>query len=139
MILRAVGHGASAEAVTFLVTRETTTHGVAADVHLLAGLEMSDCDRSTQLETIQVVDAIFAQVAKHNQAKFRALANMGDVLIKMNNLEEAIKVYQKQLTLSKQIQDKAFEASSYGSLGVCHRLLKRFDKFLYILTNSYKL
>ena len=71
-----------------------------------------------------------AQVVKHNQAKFRALANMGDVLIKMNNLEEAIKVYQKQLTLSKQIQDKAFEASSYGSLGVCHRLLKRFDKSL---------
>ena len=69
-------------------------------------------------------------MVKHNQAKFRALANMGDVLIKMNNLEEAIKVYQKQLTLSKQIQDKAFEASSYGSLGVCHRLLKRFDKSL---------
>ena len=74
--------------------------------------------------------AAIAQVVKHNQAKFRALANMGDVLIKMNNLEEAIKVYQKQLTLSKQIQDKAFEASSYGSLGVCHRLLKRFDKSL---------
>ena len=69
-------------------------------------------------------------MAKHNQAKFRALANMGDVLIKMNNLEEAIKVYQKQLTLSKQLQDKALEASSYGSLGVCHRLLKRFDKSL---------
>jgi hypothetical protein len=31
-------------------------------------------------------------VAKHNQAKFRALANMGDILIKMNNLEEAVKV-----------------------------------------------
>ncbi len=31
-------------------------------------------------------------MAKHNQAKFRALANMGDILIKMNNLEEAVKV-----------------------------------------------
>ena len=71
-----------------------------------------------------------AQVSKHNQAKFRALANMGDVLIKMNNLEEAIKVYQKQLSLSKQIQDKMFEASAFGWLGVCHRLLKRFDKSL---------
>ena len=71
-----------------------------------------------------------AQVSKHNQAKFRALTNMGDVLIKMNSLEEAIKVYQKQLTLSKQIQDKMFEASAFGWLGVCHRLLKRFDKSL---------
>jgi tetratricopeptide (TPR) repeat protein len=50
--------------------------------------------------------AAIAQVVKHNQAKFRALANMGEVLIKMNNLEEAIKVYQKQLALSKQQQDK---------------------------------
>ena len=50
--------------------------------------------------------AAIAHLVKHNQAKFRALANMGDVLIKMNNLEEAIKVYQKQLTLSKQLQDK---------------------------------
>ena len=67
---------------------------------------------------------------KHNQAKFRALANMGEVLIKLSNLEEAIKVYQKQLTLSKQLQDKGSEASSYGSLGVCQRILKRFDKSL---------
>jgi hypothetical protein len=67
---------------------------------------------------------------KHNQAKYRALANMGDVLIKLSSLEEAIKVYQKQLTLSKQLQDKGCEASSYGSLGVCHRLLRRFDKSL---------
>ena len=69
-------------------------------------------------------------MSKHNQAKFRALANMGDVLTKMNSLEEAVKVYQKQLTLSKQTQDKMCEASAFGSLGVCHRLLKRFDKSL---------
>ena len=36
-----------------------------------------------------------AQVAKHNQAKFRALSNMGDVLLKMNNVEEAVKVAAK--------------------------------------------
>ena len=71
-----------------------------------------------------------AQVAKHSQAKFRALSNMGDILTKMNNIEEAVKVYQKQLTLAKQIQDKILEASAFGSLGVCHRLLKRFDKSL---------
>ena len=55
---------------------------------------------------------------------------MGDILTKMNNIEEAVKVYQKQLTLSKQIQDKILEASAFGSLGVCQRLLKRFDKSL---------
>ena len=33
-----------------------------------------------------------AQVAKHNQAKFRALSNMGDVLTKLDNIEEAVKV-----------------------------------------------
>ena len=71
-----------------------------------------------------------AQVSKHNQAKFRALSNMGDVLIKMNNHEEAIKVYQKQLALAKQSQDKVSEASAFGWLGVSHRLLKRFDKSL---------
>ena len=69
-------------------------------------------------------------MAKHSQAKFRALSNMGDILTKMNNIEEAVKVYHKQLTLSKQIQDKILEASAFGSLGVCHRLLKRFDKSL---------
>ena len=31
-------------------------------------------------------------MSKHNQAKFRALANMGDVLLKLNNIEEAVKV-----------------------------------------------
>ena len=79
---------------------------------------------------LHILFSAIAQVSKHNQAKFRALANMGDILIKMNNVEEAIKVYQKQLTLSKQIQDKMFEAGAFGWLGLCHRLLKRFDKSL---------
>ena len=51
-----------------------------------------------------VLFSAIAQVSKHSQAKFRALANMGDVLIKMNSHEEAIKVYQKQLSLAKQSQ-----------------------------------
>ena len=62
--------------------------------------------------------------------RFRALGNMGDVLVKMSNLEEAIEVYHKQLALSKQLREKSCEASSYGSLGVCHRLTKQFDKAL---------
>lgn len=68
---------------------------------------------------------------KHNQGKFRALGNMGDVLLKMEDqLEEAISVYQKQLGLAKQIRDKGFEASAYGSLGICHRHAKLYDKAL---------
>jgi tetratricopeptide (TPR) repeat protein len=68
---------------------------------------------------------------KHNQAKFRALGNMGDVFTKMDNLNEAISVYEKQLILAKQIRDKGFEASAFGSLGICYRLQSRqFDKAL---------
>jgi len=71
-----------------------------------------------------------ADSMKETQSRFRALGNMGDVLIKMEQVEEAIKVYQKQLTLSKQSREKTFEATAYGSLGVCHRLSKQFDKAL---------
>ena len=34
---------------------------------------------------------------KHNQAQFRALGNMGDALIKMDDLAEAVAVYQRQV------------------------------------------
>ena len=67
---------------------------------------------------------------KHNQARFRALGNMGDVLTKMEKMDEAIGVYQKQLALAKQARDKGFEASAYGSLGVCYRMAKQYDKAL---------
>ena len=67
---------------------------------------------------------------KHGAARFRAFGNIADVLMKMNQLDEAIAIYQKQLTLSKQSRDKRFEASAFGSLGVCHRIAKHFDKSL---------
>lgn len=67
---------------------------------------------------------------KHGAARFRAFGNLADVLMKMDKLEEAVAVYNKQLTLSKQSRDKRFEASAYGSLGVCHRMGKQFDKAL---------
>lgn len=67
---------------------------------------------------------------KHGAARFRAFGNIADVLMKMEKLEEAISIFQKQLTLSKQSRDKRFEANAYGSLGVCHRLAKQFDKAL---------
>ena len=70
------------------------------------------------------------QVMKHGAARFRAFGNMADVLMKMGKADEAISIYQKQLGLSKQSRDKRFEASAYGSLGVCHRMAKQFDKSL---------
>ena len=70
------------------------------------------------------------QVMKHGAARFRAFGNMAEVLLKMDKLDEAVAVYQKQLALSKQSRDKRFEASAYGSLGVCHRIGKQFDKAL---------
>ncbi len=67
---------------------------------------------------------------KHGAARFRAFGNLAEVMTKMGNTDEAIGVYQKQLSLSKQSRDKRFEASAYGSLGVCHRMAKQFDKAL---------
>ena len=70
MVLRAVGHWTSTEAMALLITGEATTHGVAADVNLLACLEITHGDCATQLETLQVVDAIFTQVAEDPLAGF---------------------------------------------------------------------
>lgn len=40
------------------------------------------------------------------QGKFRALGNIGDVLMKMGDTEEAIKMYQKQLSVARQARDR---------------------------------
>ena len=85
---------------------------------------------STLFVTFILFVAAIAETMKETQSRFRALGNMGDVLIKMEQVEEAIKVYQKQLILSKQTREKTYEATAYGSLGVCHRLAKHFDKAL---------
>ena len=58
-----------------------------------------------------------AHMMKHLQGKFRALGNIGDVFMKMKNLSEAVKVYQKQLVLAKQSRDIVLEASAYEALG----------------------
>ena len=79
---------------------------------------------------IKVFISALTQVMKHGAARFRAFGNMADVLMKMGKSDEAISIYQKQLMLSKQSRDKRFEASAYGSLGVCHRMAKHFDKSL---------
>lgn len=62
--------------------------------------------------------------------KFRALGNIGDVLLKQTNTDEAIKMYQRQLALARSAQERGMESQACGSLGLAHRLLRRFDKAL---------
>ncbi len=70
------------------------------------------------------------QATKQHEERFKALGNIGDVLLKMSNVEEAMKAYQKQLIMSKQLKNKKLEAGAYGALGISHRLGKQFDKSL---------
>ena len=56
-----------------------------------------------------------AHVTKHTTGKFRALGNIGDLMLKMGQPDEAANVYQKQLQLSKQMRDKALEGQLRGS------------------------
>lgn len=44
-----------------------------------------------------------AHMTQHLQGKFRALGNIGDVLIKMGDIEEAVKMYQRQLGFARQV------------------------------------
>lgn len=55
---------------------------------------------------------------------------MGDVFMKMTNMQEAIGIYKQQLFLAKQVQDRILEANAFGALGLANRLLKCFDKAL---------
>ncbi|XP_059614849.1 tetratricopeptide repeat protein 28 [Phlebotomus argentipes] len=71
-----------------------------------------------------------SHMMNHLPGKFRALGNIGDVLIRMGDLEEAGKMYQRQLGLARQARERSMEAAACGALGLCNRLLKRFDKAL---------
>lgn len=74
--------------------------------------------------------AAIAHMTKHMPGKFRALGNIGDVLIKMGDVEEAVKMYQRQLSFARQGRDRSLEAAAYGALGLGHRLLRCYDKAL---------
>lgn len=56
--------------------------------------------------------------------------NIGDVLIRTGEIEEAAKMYARQLTLARQYRERTMEATSYGALGLANRLMKKFDKAL---------
>lgn len=44
-----------------------------------------------------------AHMTQHLQGKFRALGNIGDVLIKIGDVDEAVKMYQRQLGFARQV------------------------------------
>lgn len=69
-------------------------------------------------------------MTNNNNGKFRALGNIGDVLIKMGDLDEASKMFQRQLQIARQLRDRNLEASACGSLGLVNRLMRKFDKAL---------
>lgn len=71
-----------------------------------------------------------SHMTKGLQAKLRALGNIGDILIKMNNTEEALKMYHRQFTLARQIRDTNMEAAACSSLGLANRFIKCYDKAL---------
>lgn len=48
----------------------------------------------------------------------------------MGEIEEAIKMYHRQLALARSNRDRAMEAAACGALGIAHRLLKKLDKAL---------
>ncbi|XP_068900354.1 tetratricopeptide repeat protein 28 isoform X3 [Tenebrio molitor] len=87
-----------------------------------------------QLETSLECQKYFLAIAHMTNnlpgSKFRALGNIGDVLIKMGETEEAVKMYHRQLALARSNRDRGMEAAACGALGIAHRLLKRLDKAL---------
>lgn len=53
-----------------------------------------------------------AHMTQHLQGKFRALGNIGDVLIKMGDIEEAVKMYQRQLGFARQVSMRQQKVSN---------------------------
>ncbi len=78
-------------------------------------------------------------VTKHAVGKFRALGNIGDIMIKMNQTEEAVNIYQKQLQLAKQMREKNLEAAAYAALALAQRHMGHQDKALGCYTQELTL
>ena len=69
-------------------------------------------------------------MTKNHIGKFRALGNIGDCLLRLGEIDEAIKMHQRQLNLAREASDRSLEASAYGALGIAHRVTKNLDKAL---------
>lgn len=71
-----------------------------------------------------------AHMTNNTTGKFRALGNIGDVLIKIGDLEEAGKMFHRQLGIARQSRERLLEATACAALGLVHRLMKKYDKAL---------
>lgn len=67
-------------------------------------------------------------MTNNTTGKFRALGNIGDILIKLGDLEEAGKMFHRQLAIARHSRERLLEATACGALGLVHRLMKKFDK-----------
>ena len=62
--------------------------------------------------------------------KFRALGNIGDVLMKMQRSDEAMKMYHSQLNLAKSVHNLEMEAQACATLGFAYKAQKAYTKAL---------
>ena len=63
-----------------------------------------------------------------SQNKMRALNNIGDLLTKMKKFDEAIKIYEKQVSIARSIGDVLSEANAFASLTICQKHAENFEK-----------
>lgn len=85
------------------LAKDLQDHAVMAHAYCNLGLaHLALGHLETALECQKYFLAI-AHMTQHQQGKFRALGNVGDVLVKMQNEEEALKMYQRQLEFARQV------------------------------------
>jgi len=70
MIFGAVRHWTTTETMALLQTSKATTHGVATDVYFLARSEVTHGDGTTQLNPVEIVDAVLTEVTNKVFARF---------------------------------------------------------------------
>ena len=61
-------------------------------------------------------------------SKLRALSNIGEVLIKMRKFNEAMKIFEKQLSVARQAGDVVNEANAFASLANCQKLAEKQER-----------
>lgn len=60
--------------------------------------------------------------------KMRALSNIGDVLTKMKKFDEAIKIFEKQVSIARSVGDVLNEANAFAALTICQKQADNFEK-----------
>jgi len=60
--------------------------------------------------------------------KLRAMSNIGDVLTRMKQINDAMKMFEKQLSLARSLGDVINEANAFQSLGNCQKYAANYEK-----------